>query len=81
MDRWADRQRAADRSQRRPEEPALGIYLYTSNYLDGSISAGQLSANTGQLSGVANSPFPTGIQPVCLTAVANGPHSSQLVTQ
>lgn len=62
-------------------EPALGIYLYTSNYLDGSISAGQLSANTGQLSGVANSPFPTGIQPVCLTAVANGPHSSQLVTQ
>lgn len=62
-------------------EPALGIYLYTSNYLDGSISAGQLSANTGQLSGVANSPFPTGTQPICLTAVANGPHSSQLVTQ
>lgn len=62
-------------------EPALGIYLYTSNFLDGSISAGQLSANTGQLSGVANSPFPTGTQPVCLTAVANGPHSSQLVTQ
>jgi len=62
-------------------EPALGIYLYTSNYLDGSISAGQLSPNTGQLSGVANSPFPTGTQPVCLTSVANGPHSSQLVTQ
>jgi DNA-binding beta-propeller fold protein YncE len=62
-------------------EPALGIYLYTSNYLDGSISAGQLSANTGVLSGVANSPFPTGTQPVCLTSVANGPHSSQLVTQ
>ena len=62
-------------------EPALGIYLYTSNYLDGSISAGQLSADTGQLSGVANSPFPTGTQPTCLTSVANGPHSSQLVTQ
>ena len=62
-------------------EPALGIYLYTSNYLDGSISAGQLSPNTGQLSGVANSPFPTGTQPICLTSVANGPHSSQLVTQ
>jgi 6-phosphogluconolactonase (cycloisomerase 2 family) len=62
-------------------EPALGVYLFTSNYLDGSISAGQLSANTGQLSGVANSPFPTGTQPVCLTSVANGPHSSQLVTQ
>jgi 6-phosphogluconolactonase len=62
-------------------EPALGIYLFTSNYLDGSISAGQLSANTGQISGVANSPFPTGTQPVCLTSVANGPHSSQLVTE
>jgi 6-phosphogluconolactonase len=62
-------------------EPALGLYLYTSNFLDQSISAGQLSANTGQLSGVANSPFDTGNQPVCLTAVANGPHASQLVTQ
>ncbi len=62
-------------------EPALGIYLYTSNYLDQSISGGQLNADSGQLSGVANSPFPTGNQPVCLTSVANGPHSSQLVTQ
>lgn len=62
-------------------EPALGIYLYTSNYLDGSISGGQLSPDTGQLSAVANTPFPTAAQPVCVTSVANGPHSSQLVQQ
>ena len=60
-------------------EPALGIYLYTSDYLNGSISGGQLSPDTGQVSAVINTPFPTGTQPTCLTAVANGPHSSQLV--
>ncbi len=30
-------------------DPALGIYLYTSNYLSGDVSAGQLSPNTGAL--------------------------------
>jgi 6-phosphogluconolactonase len=62
-------------------EPALGVYLYTSNYLDGSISGGQINTGTGQLTAVTNSFFPTGTQPACLTAVANGPHSTQLVLQ
>ena len=62
-------------------EPALGIYLYTSDYLAGMVSGGQLSPDTGQLSAVVNSPFPTGNQPVCLVSVANGPHASQYVQQ
>jgi 6-phosphogluconolactonase (cycloisomerase 2 family) len=62
-------------------EPALGIYLYTSDYLANMVSGGQLSPDTGQLSGIANSPFPTGTQPACLTSVANGPHASQVVQQ
>jgi len=62
-------------------EPALGIYLYTSNYLASSISGGQLSPDTGQLSQTANTPYPTASQPACLTSVANGPHASQLVQQ
>jgi 6-phosphogluconolactonase len=53
-------------------EPALGIYLYTSDYLNGEISGGQLT-------GVANSPFPTVNQPICLTSVPNGLHSVQAV--
>jgi 6-phosphogluconolactonase (cycloisomerase 2 family) len=62
-------------------EPALGIYLYTSNYLAGSISGGQVNPDTGQLSATVNTPYPTASQPVCLTSVANGPHASQLVQQ
>jgi 6-phosphogluconolactonase (cycloisomerase 2 family) len=60
-------------------EPALGIYLYTSNYLDNSISGDQLSPNTGSLSAIANTPFPVGSLPSCVTAVANGSHASSLV--
>jgi len=57
----------------------LGIYLYTSNYLDNSVSGAQLSPNTGQLQGIANTPFPVGSLPSCVTSVANGSHSSSLV--
>jgi 6-phosphogluconolactonase len=60
-------------------EPALGIYLYTSNYLDSTIDGGQLSPNTGQLSAIADTPFPSGPLPSCLTSVPNGPRSNQLV--
>jgi 6-phosphogluconolactonase len=60
-------------------EPSLGIYLYTSNQLDGSISGGQLNANTGQLSAVPTSFFPTGSLPICLTSVPNGPRANQVV--
>jgi 6-phosphogluconolactonase (cycloisomerase 2 family) len=42
-------------------EPSLGIYLYTSNSLDASISGAQLNANTGGLTAIANTPFPTAI--------------------
>jgi 6-phosphogluconolactonase len=60
-------------------DPALGIYLYTSNNLDNSISGGQLSPNTGQLNATINTPYPTGTLPSCVVAVANGAHSSQIV--
>jgi 6-phosphogluconolactonase len=62
-------------------EPALGIYLYTSNRLDNSISGGKLSPNTGQLNSVPNTPFPTFSLPSCLVAVPNGSHSSSILSQ
>ena len=60
-------------------EPALGIFLFTSNSLNGSITAAKLSPNTGQLTGIPDNPFATAPLPSCLVAVANGAHSVQLV--
>ena len=60
-------------------EPALGIYVYTSNRLDNSISGLQMSPNTGGLSGIVNTPFPTSTLPSCVTAVASGTHAQSIV--
>lgn len=60
-------------------EPALGIYVYTSNVIDGSISGEQMNASTGALTGIANTPFPTSTLPSCIVAVANGSHSQSIV--
>ena len=60
-------------------EPALGIYVYTSNRLDNSLSGLQMSPNTGSLSTIANSPFPTSTLPSCVTAVASGSHAQSVV--
>jgi 6-phosphogluconolactonase (cycloisomerase 2 family) len=60
-------------------EPALGVYLYTSNNLASDVSAMTLSANTGGLSQVQNTPFPSGGLPTCLVAVANGSHPTQTI--
>ncbi len=60
-------------------EPALGQYLFTANYLDNSVSALQLNANTGVLTAVENTPFNTGAQPTAVVAVAAGNHATQIV--
>jgi 6-phosphogluconolactonase len=60
-------------------DPALGIYLYTSNQLGSDVTALQLSPNTGGLQQVQNTPFPTSGLPTCAVAVANGSHPTQLI--
>jgi 6-phosphogluconolactonase len=60
-------------------DPALGIFLYTSNNLDNSISGERLNNSTGTLTTVENSPFNGSGQPTCLVAVANGAHASQVI--
>jgi 6-phosphogluconolactonase (cycloisomerase 2 family) len=60
-------------------DPALGIYLYTSNNLDSTIDGAQLSPNTGQLTAIATTPFPSGPLPSCLTSVPNGARANQIV--
>lgn len=60
-------------------EPALGIYLYTSNNGDQTISGLQLSPNNGTLKNIQNTPYPASGLPSCLVAVANGQHATQVV--
>jgi DNA-binding beta-propeller fold protein YncE len=61
-------------------DPALGVYLYTSNNLDNTTSGERLTPGTGGLIGIQNSPFPSSGSPTCLTVVANGSHATELIT-
>ena len=60
-------------------EPALGIYLYTSNNLGNTTWGLKLDAHTGALQNVQNTPFPAAGVPTCVVAVANGSHATQVV--
>ena len=60
-------------------ENALGIYLYTSNFDSGNVSAFQLNSTTGTLGKIRNSPYPASAAPSCAAAVANGTHATQLI--
>jgi len=60
-------------------EPALGIYLYTSDNLGGTISGQKLDPHNGALTAIQNSPFPASGLPTCVVAVANGSHATQIV--
>jgi len=60
-------------------EPALGIYLYTSNNLEGDVSAMQLAPQNGTLKQVQNTPFPSSALPTCAVTVANGSNPTQII--
>jgi 6-phosphogluconolactonase (cycloisomerase 2 family) len=52
-------------------ENALGKYLYTSNFLDNTVSGLQLDSSTGSLVQIRNTPFPASAGPSCAAAIAN----------
>ncbi len=60
-------------------DPALGRYIYTSNFLGNTVSGIYLNPNSGALSGAQNSPFNAAGQPTCSAAVTHGNHSIQHV--
>lgn len=60
-------------------DPAIGIYLYTSNITDSSVSAERLDPHSGALSQVQGTQFSTQGSPTCAVAVANGAHATQIV--
>ena len=57
-------------------ENALGVYLYVSNFVSGTVSGFQLNATTGALSQIRNSPYPGVAAPSCVAAIANATHAS-----
>lgn len=62
-------------------EPAFGRYVYTSNFLDSSVTGYKLNPNDGSLVGTENSPYPTSPagQPTCVAAVTHGNHPGEHV--
>ena len=58
-------------------EPARGIYLFTSNQLDNSVTGQQLDPHNGGLKAIQNTPFSASGLPTCAVAVANGTHPTQ----
>ena len=60
-------------------EPALGIYMYSSNNLDNTTTGMQLDPHNGTLKATQNSPYPASGTPTCVVAVANGAHATQVV--
>jgi 6-phosphogluconolactonase (cycloisomerase 2 family) len=61
-------------------EPALGVYVYTSNTIGNDVSAAKLDPHNGGLATVQNTPFPVAGGPTCLVSVPNGAHATQIVT-
>jgi 6-phosphogluconolactonase (cycloisomerase 2 family) len=61
-------------------DPSLGVFLFTANSLDSTVTGEKMNANTGALQAVENSPFFASGAPTCLTAVANGAHATQIIT-
>ncbi len=62
-------------------EPASGRYLYTSNFLDNTVSGLNLNPNNGNLNTVQNSPFPANGQPTSIAAVTHGSHAIEVLPQ
>jgi 6-phosphogluconolactonase len=60
-------------------DPALGIYLYAANSLDGTVSGLKLDPHNGGLTTVQNSPFPGSGTPTCVVTAPNGQHATQIV--
>jgi 6-phosphogluconolactonase len=60
-------------------DPALGIYLYTSNEIGNNVSGEQLNPQNGTVVQIQGTPFNSQNLTTCLVAVANGAHASQLV--
>jgi 6-phosphogluconolactonase (cycloisomerase 2 family) len=61
-------------------DPALGRFVYTTNYLGNSVSGFRMNTDTGVIAPTQATPYPSGFQPTALVIVPHGNHSLQSVT-
>lgn len=62
-------------------DPALGRFVYTSNFLGNSISGFRLDPTAGTLMQTQATPYPAGNKPTAIAIVPHGNHSIQSITQ
>ncbi|HSY03501.1 MAG TPA: beta-propeller fold lactonase family protein [Acidobacteriaceae bacterium] len=58
-------------------EPALGLFVYTSDFTSAYVTGAELNPNTGALNTVQDSPFPANGSPTCVAAIPHGNHATQ----
>lgn len=61
-------------------DPALGRFVYTSNYVGSYIGGAELNPNTGELTGTQGAPYPVAGKPTCVAAIPHGNHATQYVS-
>lgn len=61
-------------------DPALGRFVYTSDYTGSYVGGSELNPNTGALSGIQDAPYPVSGKPTCALAVPHGNHATQYVS-
>jgi len=60
-------------------DPALGRFIYTANYLGGTISGFRLEPTAGSLSETQAAPYPTDQEPTAIVVIPHGNHASQAI--
>ncbi|HEX4005261.1 MAG TPA: beta-propeller fold lactonase family protein [Acidobacteriaceae bacterium] len=60
-------------------DPALGRYVYTSDFSGAYVTGAELNPNTGALNGIQDSPYPVTGSPTCVALVPHGNHATQFV--
>ncbi|HLJ79741.1 MAG TPA: beta-propeller fold lactonase family protein [Acidobacteriaceae bacterium] len=61
-------------------EPALGRYVYTTDFTGASITGAELNPHTGELTALQDQPYPANGSPTCAAAIPHGNHATQYVT-
>lgn len=61
-------------------DPALGRYVYASDYLGADIGAMELDPNSGTLGSIQAAPYPSVGKPTCLVMVPHGNHMQETVS-
>jgi 6-phosphogluconolactonase (cycloisomerase 2 family) len=61
-------------------DPALGRFVFTTNYLGNSVSGFRMDTTTGVITANQATPYPSGSKPTALVIVPHGNHSLQSVT-